>query len=584
MSEPGLVLPSRGKVLRAMLVVVLPIIVWAVWFAGNYRGLVTSEGLHFAQLSRNIAEGGGWVTSVVTPLGLHDFPRIEQHPELWRAPLYALGQACLFFLAGPHGTVAAVASGLPWMLLLWYTYRFVRRIANVAVSLLVFLLVLMNPVLLDLSIAGTPHTLAALLLVCFFGQFHAAALTREARRAAAPDAPDRIPVRSIAGTALLAAAIALTDHDLALPVMLLGMFLWLMVSPWVVVASIVRHRGSTTTRLLKTWTWLTRHPLPRVAGLFLAVFVAATSAWWGRSARLTGDPFYTLHHYSLMTNTRTHPGQSIYRQFSTATTLPEAFALTHPHEMLVKISAGLNEGLTTLIKDTNPFVFAVFCAVLLMPARRNTVRLLMRAVATLALAHLLAVAAHEQDRNDLAVLIPLILVFGVAELFGWLNALYEKESRSFSTTQRKAEPLLPPAPIVATLLVLILFSVTAVVGSRLAATPKARLAVSPNIEFLSGRLEAGTAVLSACPWIPAWQGRVSSIWMPGDHDSMNTLKNSFGRQAGWLYFTRQRALAATPDEPPAVWFEWIRTRLGAAKPVKNLSAIPREYVFAPGGD
>lgn len=580
--RPAPALPGRASILRAALVFLLPVLVWAAWLAGNYRGLVTAEGLHLAQVSRNVAEGRGWITDVITPLGLRDKPALENHPELWHPPLFIMWEATLFRLLGPHGKVAAAASGFWWLALAWVSFGFTRSMANTAIAFLALLSLLLNPVLLDLSVAGTGHTMTATLLVALFWQMaHAARRRGPAGADAAPAAT--IPAGDIVRSGLLVSALCLTDYDLVLPSLAVWLLVWLAVDPWATVAERIRHRGEFKLPLLQAWAWITRHPMPRVAALFLGVVIVATAPWWIRNARVTGDPLYSLHRYSMLTGTDTYPGQSVFRYFSDATPDPVAFAVTHTREMLAKIVTGLDQGAAVLVKDVNPLIFAAFCAMLVMPAGGRPVRLLARVAAVVMLLHLGAVASHEQDRAGLAVLIPLAVCLGLAGCFAWVSEVYPAPTPERDASIEGRRIALPAAPVLVVAFAVLAASALGMLACRIGRPAPGRLEVSPNIGQLVGQMPPGGAVLSTCPWTLAWQGRVSAVWMPEDRSSLTSMKSTFGFRLPWLYFTKQRAMPVSNDQASAAWFDWIRSRVNGRTAEKSLSLIPREYVF-PLGD
>lgn len=66
----------------------------------QFTTLNTPDPFDYAQLARNLAEGKGFTTQLITPLSWREVPQLTAHPNLWWAPLYPLMVAASFQLIG----------------------------------------------------------------------------------------------------------------------------------------------------------------------------------------------------------------------------------------------------------------------------------------------------------------------------------------------------------------------------------------------------------------------------------------------------------------------------------------------------
>ncbi len=88
---------SGHRILRYALALIALVGLAVFYDATRFRNLATIEGMDAAQLARNIAEGNGYVTQFVRPLGLHLLQRHRAdhdpllntpHPDLANPPVY----------------------------------------------------------------------------------------------------------------------------------------------------------------------------------------------------------------------------------------------------------------------------------------------------------------------------------------------------------------------------------------------------------------------------------------------------------------------------------------------------------------
>jgi hypothetical protein len=569
----------RKRILKGLLLLILPPLVWVLWLATRYNGLTTQDALHHAQLCRNLAQGQGWTTSVITPRGLQDVPRVEGHPDLWCPPVYVCWQTLFFLVLGAHGKVAAGASGAAWIAMLWLAFAATRHLYGSKPALLVFLVLLLNPYLTDLSIAGLPHTLTAALLVAAFWLF-SDAISHEWD---ADDPPSRrIPWARVAASSLSVSAVALANYNLTFPIIALCLFHWVRwpsragANEKLYFERVTRATGDTVR------AWIGQRMEPRIFFLVCGVLLFAAGFWMARNAESAGSPLYSLHKYSLMANTKTFPGQSVYRQFELPPTGPAEFLVQHGFQLVRKVVNGLSASFVELIKQVNPVLFALFFIALLRAPSGSDHRLRTNEAVFLGVAFLLTVCLFNQDYASLMVLGPVLTMTAVGELFQWVSdplAVPGDERRRRG--RRKFLQHLPEqfrSPVRITVLLVLVFSALQWMGRRMEGGKAASLMVSENAAWLADRVVPGQAVLSASPWTLAWQTRMTGVWMPQNRTSLENMARAHGASFPWMYFPRQRALPPAPDPVPEFWFDLIRSPNTESDYRTEVSQARREYL------
>jgi hypothetical protein len=346
----------------------LPLLGWLGWMAATFSGFNNAEALDFAQLARHLARGDGFVTSAIVPLSLAFVPRLEAHPSLHHPPLFPLWEALLFRLGGVRPAMAALASGSAWLLTLWFIYALAVRLFDRRVAVFAVVLFAVNLTALRFSVSGLPNLLTAALLT-------AALWTLAGPRTEEEDTEkDFLPLPPggwLILSAVLTGLVVLSDYSLAWPVIVSVGLYWILLSrQWVTPSDAGEEPGlslwSGRTLIIDFSRWL-RTSLPlHVGAIFGAGLLLTVSPWLVRNVRVVGHPCFSLTRYDLLTQTRSYPGQSVYRRF-TELPQPWEFAAEHPLQTARKGLRGLGRLAQEMASLANVVVLALFLAGCLRP-------------------------------------------------------------------------------------------------------------------------------------------------------------------------------------------------------------------------
>jgi len=558
---------------RVLLVAALPFPFLVYALAARFYGLVDQVGLHYAQLCRNIVSGQGWTTSVLTPRGIVDVPQLESHPDLWAAPLYAVWQSIIFLLLRPGERVAAVASAIIWLALMWSTFAIAAKRYQLKTAWLVFILLLFNPYLLDMSISGTPLGLAALLLLWFLH------LLIPHANESIPARVDQSPWRRLIITAVLAGLITLTWYDLAFPVLLALLVYWGhwpermgLNQPLEVPRKRVKQgerKSELLTMSLNPFPrardlhpilWIQQRLAPKLMLAALGVVAGVTLIWQIRNLWWTGNPFYSLYHFELLTQTRSFPGQSVFRTAGEAAPTINAFLFSNPLEVPIKYGRGMAAAFLALLQPFN-LVLLMFLALGFLRTELNKPQALwIRYWSMVAFFYLSALALHSGDPRGIVLLIPTLVMTGVGELMRWHESQLSSRDRGRSRQPiQGALGLLQAKPVLFAGLIMALLAIVQLAGRPAREGEGIRLGLSANVDWLAQRVAPEQAVLVASPWLLAWHGEVNSVWMPQADHSLRFMLDQYGASLPYLYFPRQRPLPPAADPVPNLWFEWRRS-------------------------
>ncbi|MCB1056533.1 MAG: glycosyltransferase family 39 protein [Acidobacteria bacterium] len=315
MRRPG---PWRRRdVVAALLATLLSGLVLAGLAGFTVERIWHNDGLDYAQIAREVADGHG-MSSRQAIYALHlrflaDHGLLDEPwPNLHRFPLPTLTLALLFLVFGA-GTTAVLAQGvLAVALTSGVLHLWARQALGAWPAAAVSLLLTANAGLFWGVQAGMPEPLAALFTTVALYLFWLA------RRRESRGRPDRRWWLA-AGVFLGLAVLSRTNVITLLPVLLLASFPWRL--------PVEREERSAARR-----RWLAG-----AAGLILGL-VVMLSPWWVRNARLTGSPSFSLHSYYLVPS-GTLPGES-KKDYSAPWVRdfvpPLDYALDHPRELARK--------------------------------------------------------------------------------------------------------------------------------------------------------------------------------------------------------------------------------------------------------
>ena len=547
----------RRRVIGGALLVTLPALAILYMMAARFDGLIEQKALHYAQVARNLASGQGFTTSVITPFGLSQTPQLNDHPDLWCAPMYVFWQTTAYRAVWSSDRVSALASGGAWVLLLWASFFIALRRYGTRPAWLTFFLLLINPYLLHFGISGLPHPLAALFLLVFLDRL-VPSLTEQIKSAGKPK---KFPWPELTITSLAGALALLTNYDLALPVAASLIAYWSLWPSQQGVNQPLLYPDEVHLTGDRVRTWLEQRIAPRIVLASLSLLLLMTSPWWIRNIVVTGHPLYSFHAVELLANTSTYPGQSVFRLFSELIPSPFLFLITHIPEMLWKTVAGLARSSLDLLNQLNAALMALILIGILRPPNDQQHVKLMRYWLLVSLLFLISIAMHDGDFRAFSIVIPVLTIIAAGEFYLWqgtnLDPVTPKPPRGDEPGLWASINLRSPRRLIG--LLIALFAILQWAVQQESRAKNLRLEVSSNIPWLTDRTPVENAVLSASPWTMTWQGGVKSVWMPEDQISLRNMLRIHGEKILWMYFPRQRPIPPAPDPVPSLWFDLIRS-------------------------
>lgn len=304
------------------------VFLYLLFVAGQTGGLTDINAIECAVIARNIARTGHYATDILKPLSLARFPVLENHPDTIYPPLHPLWEALWLRLLGFSERAIPLACGF-WLLagaglILWLgTWWFDLRVG--AAGAIFYAL---SASMMDRTAGGTETALLGfeLLLLLAAAVAYFGAEQKSALRAAA-----------------LGGAVGL---------------LYLTSYPWGLgLVAVVMAIGATPPQ---EYRW-------RRLAACLGAFLIVVSPWLVRNTLVAGSPFFTLSTAEALMHTRSYPGNTLYRTFTTSYPSWVLFALTSPREAIAKVRMGLESLYAVPLTGPGPYVGALFIASLLVP-------------------------------------------------------------------------------------------------------------------------------------------------------------------------------------------------------------------------
>lgn len=500
------------------------VFLYVMFQATQVYELADARAMDQAQLARNISRGQGFTTFLIRPLTLARAPQFVGHPDLVNAPLYPYFLAALFRGLGAVTRVAAWASGIPFLLTVPLVYWLARRVFSRKVALLSVAAVASHLGLLTAASSGTHIGLLALLFTMLVVVL---VLLQEA------DARRGV---WIAAAAALCAALYLTDY----------LYLVVAVPTVVLVAGTAR----------------VRHRLPSVL-VFALVFGVLCSPWWVRNFMVTRSPFYTASWSETIMGTRTHAGNTLYRDMNATPDSLAQFLVHNPRE--------LHEKARDAALALTPAVFTVggvvmtpfFLAATLIPLGHlalDRVRLVLYASLLLLALGMLLLAP---DTSRLLPTVPLITIVAAAFFYQLLDLrlrpLSEVHKHRWATA---AVTVLLGCHALPMVLQLTPGRVTE--ASQPAALRRACQEINSLTRQYSGGLRPPDRdpVYTDLPWAVAWHADRPAIWLPTTMVDVRRIEQQ-GGPVRWLVLTPQIVRAQEAEKAEA-WVDLWRQGMNEA--------------------
>jgi 4-amino-4-deoxy-L-arabinose transferase-like glycosyltransferase len=444
-------------------------------FVAKFENIIDPNVADYAQIARHVASGEGFVTSAVSPLSLSVVPRIEDHPELSRPPLYICFLALVMLIGGATDKFVALTAMFFFLATLLLTYIIARRCFSDQVGIFAVLITLLSVPLLQHAISGPDTTLLTFLVTLLFGTL----FWREKS-----DKMDAIrwPIAS-------------------------GIVLGL--------CYLTRYEAAALVPAVLFYYWMTdRKPAWRRIGLVMLCFVIVIAPWIIRSSILAGTPFVSVHSYELVMFTDFHPMQTMYRTFSDVTSSPWLEALRHPLDMMKKFNEGLQVLYRSVSQLANPFVMPFFIVGVILGATRRRCSLLQWSLLLAIILQVILLCIYMPMSRLLLVFTPMVAILAAA----WFATLVDDYLR--------AGLAIDMAPFTERPRFLALIGWTIIVGypltSYIFTSPAARehpiVAVCQELGEDNSKL-----IASDIPWFIAWYGEKTALLIPQNERELSSL-------------------------------------------------------------
>ncbi len=299
-------------------------IVWYSYYSSNFVALAYNDSMDYASIARNIADGEGFISSYITPLGLAH--KGLPHPDLWRAPMWPAAIALFIKVFGAIDQAVALAAGFFYLAAVPLVYLLARRLFNNAVAIGTSLVYIFSAQNLHFSTAGLTEPMAlfmltAVIFIMYMQYF-------------------RNPLGD----------------------MLLGLTAGLFY--------LARYNALLFIPVIAVVWYVLRKPAGLKAGLrFVIAFCLTVLPWMWRNYALMGSPLFSLQKYEPVMFTETYPGYTLYTMFEKVNVAE--FLMSHSAEIWTKIGQNWQEFIYNIFAPSftgiSAALFGLFLLSLLLP-------------------------------------------------------------------------------------------------------------------------------------------------------------------------------------------------------------------------
>ncbi len=460
---------------------------YLLYSSGQTSGLSEVNAIEYAVIARNIAAHGAFATDVLKPISLAKIPKVTNHPDLIYPPLFPLWEALWLKWMGLSERAIPLASGA-WlfigglvMLLLGNAWFGPRVGAAAAV------LYLLNVNMLSYAAGGAETPMLAcellVLLAAAVAFFHASPKTVFKAAVLGAVAGIMYLTKYVWGLSILPAAVAVF------------------------------------------WATPARHRL-KVTLACVVAFMIVISPWLVRNTLVAGTPLFSFRWLESVMHTRTYPGNTLYRTFTTTYPHWLLFAVTSPREVLAKARAGLVAVYSEPVLAPSPYIGAFFIAAILVALGSRAFEL----------------GRYVIYASYLLVVLALLIVFPAPRLTGALAgvatlialAFYDKLLVGATSA---VPPLRRDKLILTGFIVLGIVQALPVVQRLSAGRPPS--AVRTDEMRMAARQIASLVdgpVVTDVPWPIAWFGEVKAIWLPTTPQDLAKIEDAIG-PIKWMLLT-----------------------------------------------
>ncbi len=520
---------AKGGVLIPRLITLVAITaiaaaLWTIFFYSNFTSLWAPDAMKYAQAARNFLEGDGFAMDEVWPMSLASGADPDDETQ---AVLHPLVLAGLFKAIGQSDATVALAGGIFFILGAPLVYFLGLRLFGAAVGALATVLYLCDRWILYYSVSGLSESLFTFLVLAFFTALVRTGENRALRRFALAGA--------LLGACYLARPVALAFAPAAL----------------VYAYRAGGREGRRRRRVL-------RGAILLGAAVCLVIAVPAALGVHGG----VGSDRNSLH---LISNTPGYPGHSYVRSITPVSfwghlrAHPEAHVEKWIHQLQV-MGRGFFQGFS------NPLIVSVFVAFpLVIGRRREALEAFLMAVALIVLQAGLSALTMPATRY-LHPFVPLGLVFASAALVMGLRRLLP-ESDGLRRGLLVAVAVFAVCPFVYTAPL----DRDGVVSAGFSEIHNAK-DFTPLGSFIRERTGEDDVILSDAPWLVAWYGNRTGLWLPNSPGDVAYLNKA--ARVDWLFLAEEYTLPrawrllfegiaaghASPDWEFVIGVEYERTR------------------------
>ncbi|MCD6350967.1 MAG: hypothetical protein J7M26_02510 [Armatimonadetes bacterium] len=494
-----------------IVVVFALIFVYLLFVRGQTGGLSDVNAIEYATIARNLARTGHYTSSILKPLSLAKIPRPDDHPDLIYAPLHPLWES-LWIRFLPYERAVPLASGA-WLffgglLILALGWRwFDPRVGCLAAVLYILNI---NMLLYAAGGAETPMLAFFLLL-------------------------------------LMATAVAFVHHQ--------GRRLWLAAALGAVAAllGLTKYVWAVAVIPSAVLVFLAtpKEVRSRALGACLGAFVVVLLPWMVRNTLVAGDPFFSFRWLESVMHTKTYPGNTLYRTFTTDYPSWLLFAVTSPREVLDKLMRGLTMVYTQPVVAPGLYIGGLFVAAVIVALGSRAFELsryVVYASYLMVVAVLLVLLPGERLLAPLAAPATLIgVAFFVRMLDQAVASMTAKQQRCWMATALIVLGLVHAFPAF----------------SRLTSGRPASAVRNDATRMVSGQVASliDGPVATDVPWPVAWYGECTTIWLPRSPDELRKMEKAIG-PVKWLLLTpitnATRETERTPEWAD-LWMQAMRS-------------------------
>lgn len=486
---------------RSLLALLVCVLVLTA-FVAKFDFLSDVNAIDYAQIARNLAEGKGFSTSVATPLALAIRSGDAGSADLSRPPLHVAMLALGMRLWGPHDKTVALISIIFLLLTLAATFVIGRLAFGDEVAVYSVAITAVSTGLLAQALTGLETPLLALLFTLLFGL-----LLLHSRS----EGPHSLLWPALTGLILGLCYLVRFECLAILPALLL---FWALATP------------------------ARRFPAILVA---LAVFAAVALPWVVRTNLLVDGVPASTHSYELLTQTVSHPSQTLVRQFLDVPPSPFSFIVAHPLQMLRKFNDGLRSAYAGVPQLLNPYVFIFFILAFFVGSLRRRCGLGHWCLAVSVILMTLGMCLYSNVFRLLLAFSPIVTLVATAAFTAYANAC----------ALRRQDAELPHAvdrfrtvALVAWVLVLAYPMADYLFGN----SPTRQAAMIGAVRAVGG---TGSLIATDMPWHVAWYGKRNTLLLPQSPRQLEALQQA-GVRPDAIYLS-PNLMAMPPAERMEGW-------------------------------